>query len=60
MTPVGATTTPTTEAAVTQQNRDESPAAALTSYDTQWFEADQSLLDRQDINGPVVRRLWSI
>ncbi len=58
-TPVGATTTtPTTEAAVTQQNRDESPAS-LTFQDTQWFESDQSLLE-QEINRPVVRRLWSI
>jgi hypothetical protein len=52
------TTTPTTEAAVTQQNRDEIPAS-LTFHDTQWFESDQSLLE-QEINGPVLRRLWSI
>jgi len=58
-TPVGATTTtPTTEAAVTQQNRDKSPAS-LTFHNTQWFESDQSLLE-QEINGPVVRRLLSI
>ncbi len=34
--PVGATTTPTPEAAVTQQNRDESPAV-LTFQITQWL-----------------------
>ena len=53
--------TPTSAAAgVTQQitNSNESPAA-LTFHDTQWFEADPSLLE-QEINGPVVRRLWSI
>ncbi|KAI2492991.1 Transposase IS4 [Fragilaria crotonensis] len=58
---VGTTATPTSAAAgVTQQitNSDESPAA-LTFHDTQWFEADPSLLE-QEINGPVVRRLWSI
>ena len=32
---------------------------ALMFCKTEWFEAIQSVLE-QDINGPVVRRLWSI
>ena len=56
---LGATTMPMPAAAgVTQQNNGQSPAA-LTLNNTQWFEADQSLLE-QKINGPVVQRLWSI
>ena len=57
--PVGATTTPAAAAVVTQEQINNESPAALTFHDTQWFEEDQSLLEKE-INGPVVRRLWSI
>lgn len=60
-TPPGATTTATTTpaAVVGTANDDEGSPTALIFHETEWFEADATVLE-QDMNGPVVRRLWTI
>ena len=67
-TAVGAATMPTPAAAVTQQmlKNDFNPAA-FTFHNTQWFGADQSVLE-QELNGPIVtvhsklllREIWTL
>ena len=59
-TPPGTTTTTGTipAADVRPTNDDEGSPTALIFHETEWFEADPTVLE-QDMNGPVVRRLWS-
>jgi hypothetical protein len=62
MTPQQAATTrtpPTTAAAPQLNDEAEISPTSLTFHNTEWFEAEQSILE-QEMNGPVAQRFWSI
>jgi hypothetical protein len=58
-TPIATTTRPAGAGPVGTTNDNGGSPTALIFHETEWFEAIPSVLE-QDINGPVVRRLWSI